>query len=275
MKRILVDRTMIRTVATLAAFLLLTSCATAPEPPPLSKFDLAPTGKLRAGINFGNVLLTGKDPVTGEPRGVAVDLARELARQLGVPIEIVPFDSAGKMADAVKTGAWDVAFLAADPGRAGDIGFSAPYAQIESTYLVPAGSPLRTIADVDRPGVRIAVSAKSAYDLHLTRALKHAELVRVPGVHPSYELFVAQKLDALAGLRPGLVTYAENHPGSRVLEGSYSSVGQAVGTPKAREAAAAYLRTFVEDAKASGLIARLIEKNKARGLTVAPPAITK
>jgi polar amino acid transport system substrate-binding protein len=258
------------TVCAIFGAFLVASCATAPEP--LAKFDLAPGGKLRAGINFGNVLLTGKDPVTGEPRGVAVDLARELARKLGVPIEIVPFDSAGKMADAVKTGAWDVAFLAADPGRAGGIGFTAPYAQIESTYLVPAGSPLRTIADVDRPGVRIAVSAKSAYDLYLTRALKHAKLVRVPGVHASYELFVAQKLDALAGLRPALVAYNEKHPGSRVLEGSFSTVGQAIGTPKAREAAVAYLRTFVEEAKKSGFVARTIEKNGARGLTVAPPA---
>lgn len=266
---------MIQTVATLAAFLLLTSCATAPEPAPLSKFDLAPTGKLRAGINFGNAVLAGKDPKTGEPRGVVVDLAQELAKRLGVPIEVVPFDSAGKMADAAKSGAWDVAFLAADPGRAAEISFTAPYAEIESTYLVLAGSPLKTMADVDRPGVRIAVSAKSAYDLHLTRALKHAELVRVPGVHPSYEYFLAHKLDALAGVRPALVAYSEKHPGSRVLEGSYSSVGQAVGTPKAREAAAAYLHTFVEEAKASGLIARLIEKNKARGLTVAPPAKTK
>lgn len=266
---------MLRIAIIAAGFFLLASCATGPEAPPITKFDLAPSGKLRAGINFGNVLLTGKDPKTGEPRGVAVDLAHELAKRLGVPIEIVPFDSAGKMADAVKSGVWDVAFLATDPGRAGEISFTAPYAEIESTYLVPSGSPLKTIADIDRPGVRIAVSAKSAYDLYLTRNLKHAELVRVPGVQASYELFVAKKLDALAGLRPALITYSGQIPGSRVLEGRFSTVGQAIGTPKAREAAAAYLRVFVEEAKASGLVARTIEKNDARGLTVASPATAK
>ena len=259
-----------RIAAVLAGFLLLASCATAPELPPLAKFDLAPGGKLRVGINFGNVLLAGKDPKTGEPRGVVVDLAHELGKRLGVPIEVIPFESAGKMADAVKS--WDVAFLAADPARAKEIAFSAPYAEIESTYLVPAGSPLKTIADVDRAGVRVAVSAKSAYDLYLSRTLKHAELVRAPNVHASYELFIAQRLDALAGGRPALITYAGQHPGSRVLEGGYSTVQQAIGTPKAREAAAKYLHEFAENVKASGFVARSIEKNAARGLTVAPAA---
>jgi polar amino acid transport system substrate-binding protein len=264
-----------RIPAVVASLLLLASCATTPDVPPLAKFDLAPSGKLRAGINFGNVLLAGKDPKTGEPRGVVVDLARELARRLGVPLEMIPFESAGKMADAVKGGVWDVAFLATDPARANEISFSAPFTEIESTYLVPAGSPLKAIADVDRPGVRVAVSAKSAYDLHLSRTLKHAELVRAPSVHASYELFIAQKLDALAGARPALITYAEQHPGSRVLEGRYSTVQHAVGTAKAREAAAKYLREFAEDVKASGFVARSIEKNAARGLTVAPAAGTK
>ena len=260
-----------RIAAVIASFVLLASCATTLVPP-LAKFDLAPSGKLRVGINFGNVLLAGKDPKTGEPRGVVVDLAHELGKRLGVPIEMIPFESAGKMADAVKSGVWDVAFLATDPARAKEIAFSAPYAEIESTYLVPAGSPLKTIADVDRAGVRVAVSAKSAYDLYLSRTLKHAELVRAPSVHASYELFIAQKLDALAGVKPALITYAEQHPGSRVLQGGYSTVQQAIGTPKAREAAAKYLHEFAENVKASGFVARSIEKNAARGLTVAPAA---
>ncbi|HEV8097181.1 MAG TPA: ABC transporter substrate-binding protein [Burkholderiales bacterium] len=263
-----------RIAAVIASLVLLASCATAPEVPSLAKFDLAPSGTLRVGINFGNVLLTGKDPKTGAPRGVAVDLAHELARRLGVPIEIVPFDSAGAMADAVKTGKWDVAFLGAEPQRANEIAFTAAYAEIESTYLVPAGSPLRTIADVDRPGVRIAVASKSAYELYLSRTLKHAQLVRVPGVN-AYETFLAQKLDALAGLRPVLLTDSEKLPGSRVLEGRFSTVQQAIGTPKAREAAAKYLREFAEDVKASGFVARSIEKNAVRGLAVAPAAVTK
>ena len=261
-----------RIAAVIASFVLLASCATAPEVAPLAKFDLAPSGKLRVGINFGNVLLTGKDPKTGEPRGVAVDLARELGRRLGVPVEIVPFDSAGVMADAVKAGKWDVAFLGAEPQRANEIAFTAAYAEIETTYLVPAGSPLRAIADVDRPGVRIAVASKSAYDLYLSSNLKHAQLVRVQGVNAAREAFLSQKLDALAGLRPLLLTDAEKLPGSRVLEGRFSTVQQAIGTPKAREAAAKYLRDFAEDVKASGFVARSIEKHGVRGLTVAPAA---
>jgi polar amino acid transport system substrate-binding protein len=259
-----------RIAAVIASFVLLASCATTPVPP-LAKFDLAPSGALRAGINFGNVLLTGKDPKTGEPRGVAVDLARELGRRLGVPVEIVPFDSAGAMADAVKTGKWDVAFLAAEPQRANEIAFTAAYAEIEATYLVPAGSPLRTIADVDRPGVRIAVASKSAYDLFLSRNLKNANLVRVPGP-AAYETFTSQKLDALAGLKPLLLADAEKLPGSRVLEGRFTTVQQAIGTQKAREAAAKYLRDFAEDVKASGFVARSIDKHGVRGLAVAPAA---
>ena len=260
-----------RIAAVISSFVLLASCATTPVPP-LAKFDLAPGGTLRVGINFGNVLLTGKDPKTGEPRGVALDLARELGRRLDVPVEIVPFDSAGAMADAVKTGKWDVAFLGAEPQRANEIAFTAAYAEIETTYLVPAGSPLRTIADVDRPGVRIAVASKSAYDLYLSRSLKHAQLVRVAGISAAREAFLSQKLDALAGLRPLLLTDSEKLPGSRVLEGRFSTVQQAIGTPKAREAAAKYLQAFAADVKASGFVARSIDKHAVRGLTVAPAA---
>jgi polar amino acid transport system substrate-binding protein len=234
--------------------------------------DLAPTGKLRAGINFGNTLLTAKDPATGEPRGIAIDLARELGRRLRVPVEIVPFNSAGQMADAVKTGVWDVAFLGAEPQRASEISFTAPYAEIESTYLVPAGSTLRNVADVDRDGVRIAVANKSAYDLYLSRNIQRARLERAQGVPGAFKLFTAQKLDAMAGLRPVLLTYAGKLPGSRVLDGRFSVVGQAVGTPRGREAGATYLHAFVEEIKASGLVAQTIEKNGVRGLTVAPLA---
>lgn len=234
--------------------------------------ELAPTGRLRAGINFGNALLTGKDPATGEARGVAVDLARELGRRLGVPVDIVAYDAAGALADAAKSGAWDVGFLGAEPQRANEIDFTPAYVEIESTYLVPPGSPLKTPADVDRDGVRIAVSAKSAYDLYLTRTLQHAKLERAEGVEEAFTRMVGEKMDALAGLRPALLPLVDKLPGSRVLDESFTSVQQAVGTPKGRTAAAAYLRAFVEDAKKSGLVAQLIEKNGVRGLTVAPPA---
>jgi polar amino acid transport system substrate-binding protein len=233
--------------------------------------QMAPTGKLRVGINFGNVLLTSKD-AKGNPGGIAVDLARELARRLNVPMEIVSYTSAGALADGAKTRAWDVGFLGSDPDRAGEIDFTAAYLEIDTTYLVPAGSPLRTIADVDRDGVRISVSDKSAYDLFLTRNLKRAKLVRAPSPNASIDLFFADKLEAVAGLRPQLVDVAASHPGTRILDGRFTVVQQAVGTLKGRDAAAKYLHDFVEDVKASGFVAKTIEKNGIRGVSVAPKA---
>ncbi len=263
---------MIRIAVALTGMVLLASCATTPQVTPAARAELAPTGKLRVGINFQNVLLAGKDPVSGEARGVAVDLGRELGRRLGVPVEIVPYTSAGNMADSVKTGAWDIAFLAVDPGRAGEITFSAPYLQNEATYLVPAGSPLRAIADVDREGVRIAVAAKGAPDLFLTRSVQRARMIRAPSVAAAFKLFVADKLEALAGYRPVLMMRAEELPGSRILDGRFDVVGQAIGTPRGRDAGAKYLAEFVENVKLSGLVVRTIEKNGVRGVSVAPLA---
>lgn len=263
---------MIKIALVLVGLALVVSCATSPQVPPAALADLAPTGKVRVGINFQNLVLTRKDPATGEPGGIAVDLARELGRRLGVPVEIVPYTTAGNLAAAVKTGAWDVGFLAVEPQRANEIDFAPGYLEIETTYLVPAGSPLRAVDDVDREGVRIAVGAKGGPDLILTRTLKRAQLVRAPTSAAASELFVSDKLDALAGTRPTLVLAAEQIPGSRVLEGRFSVVQQSVGTPKGREAGAKYLREFVEDIKASGLVAQLIEKNGARGAKVAPRA---
>ena len=231
--------------------------------------ELTPTGKLRVGINFGNALMATRDQA-GVPGGIAVDMARELSQRLGKTMEIVPYQSARELADGAKANVWDVAFLATDPDRAEEIDFTAPYVEVESSYLVPAGSTLHTIAEVDREGVRIAVSERSAYDLFLTRELKRAELVRAPNVPASVELYFNQKLDALAGLKPLLVETAERQPGSRVLEGRFTVVEQAVGAPKGRAAASAFLREFVETAKKSGLVAQIIEKNRARGVSVAP-----
>lgn len=237
---------------------------------PAAATELAPTGKLRVGINLGNFLLVTKDPATGDLRGIVIDLARELGRRTGFPVEFSTYPGAGELAEAVKSGAWDVAFLGAEPARATEIAFTAAYLEIEATYLVPAGSPLRSIADVDREGVRIAVSDKSAYDLFLKRSLKHARLVSAQGIDASYDLFVAQKLEALAGLKPRLVTDAERLPGSRMLEGRFTAIQQAIGTPRARGAGAGYLREFAEEIKASGLVAQLIEKHRVRGVSVAP-----
>jgi polar amino acid transport system substrate-binding protein len=239
---------------------------------PAARTEIAPTGMMRVGLNMGNFLLTGKDPKTGEPGGIAVDLGRELARRLGVPVEFVGYATPGELADAATFGAWDVGFLGAEPQRAKDIDFTAAYVEIEATYLVPPGSPIREIADVDRPGVRIAVPEKSAYELYLARTLKHANLMRVKGGDAAFKLFVDEKLDALAGLRPRLVKDHTKLPGSRIIYGRFTAVQQAIGIPRGRPAGAKYLREFVEDIKASGLVAKTIDKNGVRGLTVAPAA---
>jgi polar amino acid transport system substrate-binding protein len=234
----------------------------------LLRSDIAPTGKLRVGINYGNPVLATRDAVSGELRGVAVDLALELGRRVGVPADLIAFESAGKMFDAVKAGAWDVAFLAIDPGRADEIDFTAAYIEIEGTYLVPPGSPLRAIADVDHAGVRIGVSANSAYDLYLSRSIQHARLVRAPTPDAAFELIVAGRVDVVAGVRQHLVANGRQLPGSRVLDGRFMAIEQALGIPKGRDAGAQYLRDFIEDVKASGLVARAIEKAGVRGVSV-------
>jgi polar amino acid transport system substrate-binding protein len=239
---------------------------------PSLRSDLVPTGKLRVGINYGNPVLATRDPTSGELSGVAVDLARELGRRVDVSVELVPFESAGKMFDAVKAAAWDVAFLAIDPGRAGEISFTAAYVEIEGTYLVPPGSPLRTIAEVDGEGVRVGISAKSAYDLFLSRNLQRAQLVRAQDPNAAFELILAAKVDVVAGVKQHLVANAERLPGSRVLDGRFMSIEQALGIPKGREAGVKYLREFIEDVKASGFVAKAIAKAGIRGVSVAPPA---
>jgi polar amino acid transport system substrate-binding protein len=251
---------------------VLTSGAMANDISPAVRSELAPTGKLRVGINQGNFLLVTPGSSGTEPRGVAPDLARELGRRLGVPVEFVTFDTAGKLGDAVRTGVWDVAFLGAEPQRAADIAFTAAYLEIPATYLVPAGSPIRSVAEVDREGVRIAVAEQSAYGLFLSRTVKHARLVYAKGLDASFDVFVAEKLDALAGLRPKLLTDVEKLPGARVLERQFTAVQQAIGTPKGRAAAAKYLRAFVEEVKASGLVAEALSRNAVHGVSVAPPA---
>lgn len=234
--------------------------------------ELAPTGVLRAGINLGNFLLvTGTGP-TGDPEGIAPDLAREIATRLGVKVEYVPFKTPAELADAAGSGVWDIGLIGAEPQRAERIAFTAAYAEIEATYLVPAGSRLRTIADIDAAGIRIAVTGRSAYGLWLDRNIRHAELVRSDTLDSAYEQFVRDHLDALAGLRPRLLSDLEKLPGARIIGGRFTSVQQAVGTARKNAAGAAFLRDFVEEAKASGLVARLIERHGVRGLSVAPPA---
>ena len=236
-----------------------------------AKVELASTGVLRAGINVQNFLLVTGKTETGEPAGVAPDLAAEIARRLGVPVKLVPFKSPGELADAAEAGTWDIGLIGAEPQRAEKIAFSPAYVEIEATYLVPAGSPLQSIADVDRAGVRIAVMGRAAYGLWLERNIKNAELVRSDSLASAAALFVRDKLEALAGLRPALISDAAKVPGGRILDGRFMTVQQAIGTQRKNSAAAAFLRDFVEEVKASGFVASLVEKHKVRGLSVAPP----
>ncbi len=245
--------------------------ATTPPISPAARAELTPTGKLRAGINFQNQLLTTLGP-NGEQGGVAVEFAHELARRLAVPLEIIPYKSAGALADSVSTGAWEISVLGDEPERAKVIAFATPLTEIEATYLVPAGSPIRSVGEVDRPGIRIVSPAKSAYDLYLSRTIKNAQLVQIEGGKAAKEHFVKEKLEALAGLRPGLLELAPTLPGSRILDGNFTVVRHTVGMPRGRDAAAAYLRDLVEDVKASGLVAKWIAKSGVKGLSVAPPA---
>ncbi len=239
--------------------------------------DLAPTGKLRAAINLGNGVLAQKDEATGQPKGITPDLARELGRRLGVPVELLTYNAAGKVFDDATAGAWDIAFVAIEPARAAVIDFTAPYVIIEGTYMVRQDSPLKVIADVDRPGTRIAVGLKSAYDLYLTRTIKNATIVRAPvgGGKAMIDMFVNDKLEVAAGVKQPLMAYAKDYPGMRVMDGHFQEIQQAMGTPKKagedHSAGIAYLRAFVEEMKASGFVADAL-KRSGQTATVAPAA---
>ena len=230
--------------------------------------ELAPGGRLRVGLNMGNFLLVNKD-AGGKIHGIVPDLAQVLASRLGATVEFLEYPSAGPVADAAASGAWDVAFIGAEPQRAAAIAFTPAYVEIPATYLVPPGSPIRALADVDKPGVRVATAARSAYDLYLSRNLKHAELVRAEGIPASYDLFVKEKLDVLSGLLPRLTQDVQRLPGARILEGRFTAIQQAIGTPRARAAGARWLEAFVAELRSSGLVGRLIERHGVRGITPA------
>jgi polar amino acid transport system substrate-binding protein len=236
--------------------------------------DLAPSGTLRVAINLGNPVLAQKDAKTGTLGGVSTALARELARRAGVPLQLIEYEAAGKVTDALKTGAWDLAFLAIEPVRANEIDFTAPYVIIEGTYLVKNDSPLKAVEDVDKPGIRISVGKGAAYDLYLTRTLKHAELVRgtTGGGASAVDVFMEQKLDAAAGVRQALDSYAKTDSGVRVMSGRFMEIRQAMGTPKGRDKAHAFLKTYIEEMKAAGFVADELKRSNQPDATVAPPA---
>lgn len=229
----------------------------------------APGGVLRIGLNFGNPVVVQKDPAGGEPRGVGPELGRELARRLAMPASYVAYETAAALAEAAKRDEWDLAFLARDPARAGDIDFSAPYMLIEGTYMVAKDSPLRDVADVDRDGILIAVGDKTAYDLWLTRNITHATLVRAASSRAAIALFREQKLDAVAGVRQPLAAVAQADPAYRVMDTSFMAIGQASGVPKGREGAYRYLHAFIEEAKAGGWVSRALAAS-GQSATVAP-----
>ena len=234
------------------------------------KDQLAPSGKLRIGINYGNAVLAKRDGASGELRGVAVDLARELGRRCQLAVELVAFESAGKMAAAVKAGAWDAAFLAVEPGRADELAFTAPYLLIEGTYLTPPGSPIRSIADVDHAGVRIGVSTGSAYELFLSRNLRQAQTIKAENPNTTFDLLIDGKVDVVAGVRQALLANAAKLPGSRVFDERFMAIEQAMGMPHGREAGLQILREFIEEMKASGFVAQALERAGIRGVAVAP-----
>jgi len=258
---------MLRLFVAAAAALSMSGCATTPAVSSAARAELAPTGKLRAGMNLSNTLFTTKDPKTGELRGVAVDVMRELAARLRVPVELVVHPTPGDVADGVNKGTWDVAILAIEASRAQTISFSPPISEIEATYAVHKDSPLRSVEQVDAPGVRIAAPAKAGYELYLSGALKNATLVRAKDIPGSLEIFNERRAEAVAGLKPMLLDSMARMPDARLLDGRFMAVNHGLSIPRGRPAADEYLKQFVQDLNASGFIARSIERNGVKGLS--------
>lgn len=256
----------------LCAVATASAWAAAPTAPPAARSELAPTGKLRVGVLFRNSSYVTKDGPATEMQGVAVELARELAKQLGVSFEPVRYEAVSKMVDGAKAGAWDVAFLGFEAGRTAHIDFTAAYAQIGNSYLVRGDSSIRSIGDVDKPGHRIGVSQRSAQDAFVTRNIKQAQLIRVSHSQESAKLLASGKIDAIVANRTLLLDLIKVVPGSRILEGSIFNVEQSLGIAKGRPTGAAYAKKFIEHAKSSGLVQQAIDRSGVRGMNVAPPA---
>jgi polar amino acid transport system substrate-binding protein len=231
-----------------------------------ARLELAPTGKLRAGMNLGNALFTTKDAATGKLRGVSVDIMRELAGRLGVPVHFELYATPGEVADASEKGVWDVAILAIEQARAQTIAFSPAMTEIEATYAVHKDSALQSVAQVDASGVRISAPEKAGYELYLTRTLRNATLIRATSFQASIDLFNERRADALAGLKPALVESMNKMPDARLLDGKFTAVNHGLGVPRKQQAAAEYLKAFVEQMNASGFVARSIERNGVKGL---------
>jgi polar amino acid transport system substrate-binding protein len=248
----------------------ITPAASSTVPTAAVRAALAPSGVLRAAINFGNPILATQDRVTGEARGVSVDLARELGRRLGVPVELVLYTAAGKVVEGIQARALDLGFVAIDPVRAADIDFTPAYVVIEGAYLVPKGSPIARNEDVDRAGVRVVVGRGSAYDLFLTRELKNAKLVRAATSPAVTDMMVTDKIEVAAGVKQQLEADAQRLPGLRLLDGRFMVINQAMAVPKGRAAGLPYLNDFVREMKASGFVAAALKRHAIEGAAVAP-----
>lgn len=238
--------------------------------PPKVLEQLAPNGVLSAAVYLGNFLLvTGRSP-SGEPTGISPDICRAIARRLGVEVSLIGFNTQAEVVEAVVSGRCGISLLGSDPARAEKITFTPAYVELEATYLVPAHSPITELSQVDQPGIRIASFYKSAYDLWLQRNLKHASLVHADSVKASNELFISEKLDALAGLRTGLASISRDLPGSKILDGQFTGIQQAVAAKKPDSESIEFLNACVEEFIRSGLVADLIRLYQVQGLSVAP-----
>jgi polar amino acid transport system substrate-binding protein len=255
-------------VAAFAAWVLAAQAQQAPDP---RVADLIQSGKLRVALGLGSPVLAMKDPKSGEVRGPALDLARELAKKIGVQLEPIEYPRPGAILAGVKNNEWDVTFLVADPARSAEADFSPPYLQSDFTYLVPAGSSKRSVADMDQPGIRIAVPRGDASDLRLTQILKHAELVRIDSIAAAIDMVHTGKVDAYAAPRVVLVTLSNKAPGSRVLDDGFANIVWAAIVPKGNAGRIGFLSDFIQEAKTSGLVQQTIDRYGLKGIQVAAP----
>ena len=256
----------------IASALVLAACAAAPSYETEARKELTPAGPMRVAINYGNPVLARKDASTGELRGIAVALGEELARRIEVPVELVGYETVAKLLAGWKAGDCDVAFVAVDPARANEMTFTAPYMEVEVTYAVPESSDARDVSQVDSAGRRIAVQEKNAADLFLSRTLRNATLVRAPNNAAAFAAVKAGNADAFAGNRQDLQAALDASPGYRVVQGRFTTIPHAIAVAPQRQAAAAYLRAFVDDVKRSGIVRRAIEASAVSGVVVAGTA---
>ena len=232
--------------------------------------QIAPTGRLRSAVNLGNAALAQRDVASGALNGVSPDLAKELARTLGLPLDFVVYNGAGEVFADVENDKWDIAFLAIDSKRAEKISYTAPYVIIEGTYAVPSQSSIQDIDDIDQPGIRLAVAKNSAYDLFLSPRLTKAQIARAANPQASLEMFVTDGLEAVAGVRQTLEQFVGDDKDLRILPGAFTSINQAMAIEKSKTEALAYLSIFIEEMKASGFVRQALDKNGKQNLPVAP-----